>query len=346
MNQHKSKARQAKAKTASADAEQKTLASLFDRALKQARAETRRGAEAQRRKWLKLQNRKRKPVKRDLSQIKFPHWWKDRAFIQRLRDNQIPIEEQKAAVWYEATRRRPEVQQAWLKWKFLFGENGWQNFTTWVVLNLPLSWPELDLNSKYGIIEASYSPLSVPPEGCSTFPTDKREQMKVAMQVLRLPESNDSDAAQRFVEHARLFADAGFLIVAVDKKQNQAIRAAFEAIEALPPTFRKPDLKELMFHHLPPDISDGDKQALEEKQRQGVLTHQDFDELWRKYIKPTSNLYAPWHTTARVQERVFHKRRRQGKLIEEKQFNFESICRRLEAFDNGCISTFVNSVRL
>ncbi len=290
--------------------------------------------------------RARKLPKRNLSQITFLHWWKDRAFVQRLTENQIPIEEQKAAVWYEAARRRPEVQKAWFEGKHLFGVNDWQNFTTWVLLNLPLSWPDLDPITKGGVIEASYSPWSLPPEGYSTFPTDKSEQKKVSMQVLRLPEPNDPVAAQRFVDRARLFADTGFLIVAVDKKQNQAVRAACEAIEALPPTFRKADLKQVMAHHLPPDISDADQQALEEKQRQGTLKPHDFDELWHKYIKPTNNPFAPWHQTATFQERVLHKRQRQGKFIEEKQFNFESICRQLEAFDNGTISDFVKAVRL
>jgi hypothetical protein len=284
---------------------------------------------------------------RDLSQIRFSHWWKDRAFIQRLTENQIPIEEQKAAVWYEAARRRQEVQQAWIKGEFLFNANGWQSFTGWVVNNLPKSWPELDDITKPGIIKSSYSPWSVPPEGFSTFPTDKGEQMKVAMQVLRLPEKFESfDGAKKFLEYARKFVDAGFEIVAVDKKQNQAVRAAFEAIEELPPTFRKADLKEIMFHHLPSDISDSDRQELAEKQKKGILTKQDLDELWSKYIKPTSNLHAAWSKTATVQERVFHKRQRNGKLIEGIQFNFENICHQLESFDNGTISDFINAVRL
>jgi hypothetical protein len=57
-----------------------------------------------------------------LSQSQFPHWWKDRVFRQRFFANEIPIEEQKAAVWYEAARRRPEVKQAWLEGKCLLGD--------------------------------------------------------------------------------------------------------------------------------------------------------------------------------------------------------------------------------
>jgi hypothetical protein len=342
MNQRKAKGRRASAKKRSTDPEQKQIARLFECAC----AEGRKEEEGMRRERQKCFP-KPKPIKRDLSQINFQaqHWWREAKYWDENSEN-MSIEEEKAAMWYEAVRRRPKVQQAWLEGKFLFGDNGWQAFSTWVVLNLPLSWPELDPMSKRGIIEASYSPWSVPPEGFSTFPTDKAEQKKVSMQVLRLPEPNDPEAAQRFVEHARRFADSGFIIAAVDKKQNQAVRAACEAIEALPPTFRTVDLKQEMFHHLPPDISDADRQALAEKQRRGTLTDQDFDELWHKYIKPASSLNAPWNNTAEVRARVLHKRPRKGKLIEEKQFNFESICHQLEAFDNGTISDFVNVVRL
>lgn len=354
MKRRKAKATKSAAKKVSAAAAQEGFAAL-DAAVVSEIAKQRRQQEAehqreQRQLWKLIEAERRKLPKRDLSQVKFPHWWKERAFIQELTEGRIPIEEQKASLWYEAARRRAEVQRAWLKGKFNFGDNGWQSFTTWAILNLLRPWPEvakLDANTKHGIIEASYSPWSVPPEGYSTFPeTHRAEQRKVSMQVLRLPKSSDAKEAQGFVERARRFADAGFLIVAVDKKQNQAVRAACEAIEALPPTFRKADVKPVMFLFSPPDISAEDKQALEEKQRQGTLTEQDSADIWRKYIKPTSNLHAPWHNTAEVQERVFHKRERQGKLIEKKQFNFESICRQLESFDNGCISEFVSSVRL
>jgi hypothetical protein len=332
---------------------QKQLDRLFQSALAKSRredAKERAKIFRQNQKEMNLLRRKQKQIKRDLSQINFSsqHWWKQQPWKEQFTNSaKTSLEEQKAAVWYEAARRRLEVQKAWLKGQFSFCANGWQYFTGWVVINLPKSWPELDDITKRGIIKSSYSPWSVPPEGFSTFPTDKAEQMKVAMQVLRLPEKFESfDGAKKFLEYARKFVDAGFEIVAVDKKQNQAVRAAFEAIEKLPPTFRAADRKEVMFHHLPPDISDSDKQELEKKQKNGTLTKKDLDELWHKYIKPTNDLRTPWHKTATVQERVFHKRQRNGKLIEEIQFNFESICRQLESFDNGTISDFINAVRL
>ena len=59
------------------------------------------------------------------------------------------------------------------------------------------------------------------------------------MQVLRLPPSDEPVAAQGFVKRARKFADAGFLIVAVDNKTAQSVRYACEAIADLPRSFRK-----------------------------------------------------------------------------------------------------------
>ncbi|HEY3862123.1 MAG TPA: hypothetical protein VGO59_09565 [Verrucomicrobiae bacterium] len=286
---------------------------------------------------------------RNLSQLNFAaqHWWKDRAFIQRLAEGDISIEEQKAAVWYEAARRRPEVQQAWLEGQFSLMANGWQFFTNYVVNYLIQSWLDLDTIQKASLIHVSYGPWSVPPEGYSTFPTHQEQQRKVAVQVLKLPDKNDADAAQRFVEHARQFADNGFVIVAVDKKQKQAIRAACAAIEALPPTFRKADFEQYVVYGVPPNISQADEQELKQKEKEGTLTNQYMDELWRKYPPPpTNNLSAPWHKIAEGRERVLHKRARKGKAIEGKKFNFESICHELEAFDTGCVSDFVNAVRL
>src|ERR1044071_8500526 len=47
-----------------------------------------------------------KVPKRDLSQIRFPHWWRDGNWSQRREETGITIEEEKAAMWYEAARRR------------------------------------------------------------------------------------------------------------------------------------------------------------------------------------------------------------------------------------------------
>jgi hypothetical protein len=123
---------------------------------------------------------------------------------------------------------------------------------------------------------------------------DEAEQMKVSMKVLHLPEAFESfDHAKQHLEYVRKFVDADFEIVAVDNKTKQGIRYACKAIEALKRSVRKADVKKVILYHLPPDISGADRQEMAEKQRKGILTEQDFDELWSKYIKPTNNLHDP-----------------------------------------------------
>jgi hypothetical protein len=85
-----------------------------------------------------MKTREKRERRAALAAIKFSeqHWWKDQGFIQRLTENQISIEEQKAAVWYEAARRRSEVHKAFVEGKFSLVANGWQFFTNFVVNHL------------------------------------------------------------------------------------------------------------------------------------------------------------------------------------------------------------------
>ena len=154
------------------------------------------------------------------------------------------------------------------------------------------------------------------------------------MQVLRLPASDDLMAAQEFVKRARKFEDAGFLIVGVDNKTNQSVRYACEAIGTLPRSFRKADCGQERIAYLPSNISNADKQAAEEKQRNGTFTKRDLDKLWRNYQRPATSLNSPWNIIEEVRPIVLNKRKRGEKLIEEKQFNFVNICRELERMDS------------
>lgn len=316
---------------------------------------------------------RRKLPKRDLSQINFQaqHWWTDQL---KMRDR-ISIDEEKAALIYEAMRRCSEVQQAWLEGKFGTGANGWQNFVGFVVQNLPKSWIELDQITQHTLVKIIGLPWFIPPKGYSTFPEnpekaprklkgkerkfweaetkERREAARkrcqeAAAKILHIPASDDPASAQGFVKRARKFEDAGFVIVAMDNKTKQGIRYACEAIEALHRSVRKADLKEERIALLPPNISASDKQAVEEKHRQGIYTKRDHDELWDKYIKPTSDLHSPWHKVEEARPVVLHKRKRGEKLVEEKLFNFKQICRDLERMDLGITpkDDFVQRVRL
>ena len=342
----------AAAKNRREGAAQKKLYQSLDAAFGDATAKLRGEEDAERHRqqrqlWKEIKAAQGDPRKRELSQLKFTHWWKEKQRSQ-YKCCAMPLDEAKAAVIYEAMRRRPEVRRAWLDGKFLFHYNGWQTLTGFVVNHLPQPWPELSTMTRGGIVEAMLSPLFIPPKGYSNFPDNKAKQAEVSMHLLRLPASDDPAEAQAFLRHARRWADAGFLIVALDKKQNQAVRAAFEAIAKLPPTFRSADLKPIMLHRLPPNVSAGDERALEQKKRRGTLTGQDFDKLWSKYIQPTTNPLAPWHHVAEGREEPMHKSTQRGKLMEEKRFKFESICGQLEDLDSGKISRsdFVDRLRL
>ena len=312
------------------------------------------GWESRAHEFVKEQYRRAKyrPLTRHLSLLNFVHWWAEPAFKERAKKLMyagMSIEKAKAALWYEAARRRPEVQQAWLKGEFSLTANGWQQFTGLVKLNLPLPWPELDCETMTGLVRASYSPLAVPPAGYSIFPeTHRSEQQRVSMHVLRLPiENNDGAGAKGFVELARRFEDAGFLILAVDKKSNQAVRYAFEAIQKLPPTFRKADVYLELVHFLPSGISRRDKRIVDQKFSRGTLTEHHLGKVWEKYHKPPAAGSAPSdYRITTVQRCVIHKTRQGKKLVEEKKFKFDDICRQLEAHDAGQPSDFVGRVRL
>lgn len=322
----------------------------------------------------------------DLSKIEFrsQHWWGDGRIFRPYRkggkiQRKMHVHEAKAALIYEAYRRRPEVQQAWLEGKLGCKANGWQHFTAWVVQYLPLSWPELkDLHPIVtdGVIDTMLCPWFMPPLGYSTFPDksmpEKCEEATI-MKLPRLDERNDPVSAQNFVEYLKRFEDAGFIFVAIDHKSSQRDKYALNALRKLladlPPTFRKQDLRTLVQHHLPSNISKSDRQALEEKERQGTLTEQDCDEVRSKYRKPNYNLNAPWTATATYYAVPTGKRKGARPtrkyaaafsfsqmfkfkcnpvLLEEKRFDFPKLFAELADLDDGKIqqSDFVQRVRL
>ncbi len=316
------------------------------------------------RHWELLWRSKEQTRLRDVSKIEFKsqHWWGDgKIFAKFEKDGKIQrrmhVHEMKAALIYEAVRRRREVHQAWLDGEFSFGANGWQHFTGWVVNNLPLSWPELrDLHpiAAHGAIEAMLSPWFVPPMGYSTFPDKSMPEQceEVSVKLLRLPEKDDPAEAQAFIKYARQFADAGFIFLALDHKTNQsdayALRAFKKMLARLPHTFRKADLQHVIEIHLPEGTSEAEKQSLRKKERQGTLTRQDFDELWRKHLKPSSDPYGAWTVTETVHTVSTGKRKRGKTLAEEKRFDFPKLFAEIADLDNGKIpkSDFVERVRL
>jgi len=317
------------------------------------------------RHWQLLWRHKEQTSLRDVSRIDFrsQHWWGDAEIFKRHTKpggtfgRDMEIEEAKAALIYEGMRRRPEIQQAWREGKFSFGANNWQYLTGWAVNYLPLSWLELkDLYpmAAAGFAEAVLSPHFVPPIGYSTFPGKSAPEQceEVCANLLRLPEKDDPDEALAFVKRVRRFADSGFVLVAVDHKTKQsdayALRALKKILAKSPRTFRKADLRLHIQFHLPEDTTEDEKQLLRDKEQQGILTPKDFDELWKKHLKPNSDPFAPWTVTETVSTVPIGKRKRGKSVAEEKRLDFPKLFAEVADLDNGKIpkSDFVERVRL
>ena len=335
----------------------------------------------------KLEAERLRLPKRDLSQLNFQtqHWWAEKnEFSNRgqVGQRKLSIDEEKAALIYEAMRRRPEVQKAWLDGKFGIGANGWQAFVGFVVHHLPQSWVELNQTTQCTLVRTIGSPWFVPPKGYSTFPDNSLPEKcrMAAMNVLHLPTSDDAVAARAFVKHARKFEDAGFLIVAVDNKTKQSVRYASQAMESLQRSFRKADLVEISTPHRPPDLPQSEIDALEKQRKAGTLTYDDILAVWRTHEDRRHQMEMQeiqqklangvtlaainqaelaegitraqsgggWQTLMSCKTGIMDKRKRKGHLIESKTFDFAKICRELESLDAGKISKsdFAQRVRL
>ena len=122
------------------------------------------------------------------------------------------------------------------------------------------------------LVNWTQSPWFVPPLGYFTFPeksSPKRCEDAVLQKIPRLGERHSPVEAQNFIKYLKRFEDAGFIFVAIDHKNSQRDKYALNALQKLlanlPLTARRQDLITTIEHHLPPDISAKDRQALEEK---------------------------------------------------------------------------------
>ena len=354
-----------------------TLEKQLDRAWEEALAKDRREMAkelAEQQRQLRqicgsVEAKRGKLSKRDLSQINFQgqHWWgnghifqprtaKDGTFQRK-----IAVDEAKAALIYEAMRRRPEVRQAWVEGKFGIGADGWQNFVGFVVMNLPKSWVELEEVTRRTLLKTVLSPFFIPPRGYSTFP-DKSAPEKcrqAAMCIFRVPPSDDAGLAVAFVKCARKLADAGFLIVAVDNKTKQSIHYALQAIEVEPRSYRSNELLEVRI----PQLSQEEQAERDRFWEQWPAMKQKFDaereasciKLSKEDEERITELFVNsvligGHVNPRevVTHMVTNKRMRKGHVVESRTFSFVKICREFEDLDSGKISQsdFVGRLRL
>lgn len=216
---------------------------------------------------------------------------------------------------FEAIRRHPEVREAY--------RNGmpatampWQPFTVLVLAWFPKAWPELDESVRRTLIQLSLDPLFKPPRGFTFYPRDRQAQMRASVRVLRLPSKEDPEAAMQFLRTAKRFVEAGFIIAAVDNKTKDAVMHAFTAIKHMP---RSPRAADLVLKKLAP---------------QEDVVHGQFGE---------------WKATQGFQVVTINKRLAKGRkmLIEERNFNFRSICAEFEELDRSAkASDFISRLIL
>jgi hypothetical protein len=205
--------------------------------------------------------RKKAEVKqaRSLSKINYRHWWREPAIWNG--ETSMSLDEQKAAVFYEAYRRVPAIRDAWLEgvsgpaaaWHF-----GWQMFVASVVQYLPNTWLELGW-AKNSFLQ--YLPEMFPPVGYSVYPEkpefndkdgnkkkkeeltpdelkalnayDKRRR-KLAVKFPVIPSVNPSlneRSALPFLKELKKLSDAGFVLVAIDNKTSEAFNYGIQLLQ-------------------------------------------------------------------------------------------------------------------
>jgi len=199
----------------------------------------------------KSKKRQRKGAKpkqaRSFSDIDYTHWW---CTHQVWTDaTAMSPDEQKAAVFYEAYRRVPEVSDAWLKG--ISGPEavdrfGWQMFVASVLMHLPKTWLELGW-AKDHFCQILPEMLS-PPVGYSVWPAqpefkkkkkdlapDERKRLaayheqcrKLAAKIVHVPRVSEKEAGQ-FLKQCTKLSDTGFVLVAIDNKTSEAFNYAIQ----------------------------------------------------------------------------------------------------------------------
>ncbi len=270
----------------------------------------------------------KKSEKRDCSQILLVHWWFEDARKKRFPASQErSIDEQKTALLYEAARRNPIVQKAWVD-GYTSHCVAWQPFIAKVLDTIKKPWSELCDTDVAGrvVAERSYFlnefPYLIPPRGYSFFPTilklakgskgqekdglnaSHNRAMNAAVRILNPPSVDNIEGVElSFLNTLRQLKEQGFTILALDTKTQEARREAISKIKTLPTTYRKQDI-----------------------------------ELETSFLENGQV----------VINEVVKKRLRKDILVEEKKFDYYALCLELAKLDEGEIenSDFVSRIVL
>jgi hypothetical protein len=290
----------------------------------------------------KKQRRNPTVVRRSLSQINYDHWWQKHDYWNVA--TTLSRDEQKAAVFYEAYRRCPVLQHAWLKrvsgpqamvkWR-------WQTFVATVLNHVPQTWIQLPLFLRRAITIQPL-PEMLPPVGYSVWPSEPfyfdpqskppkddsetqeeyeerwRPETKeeyhercrgLAAKIVKVPSRGPEDAIVFWQSMSRL-ADDGFVIAAIDNKSREAFNYAIQFLERKLKGSRRYRVADLYWRW-------PDKAADLGQLRQ------------REAIGENNGIWAEWRA---IGKRV---RKSEGRdlVSESNVFNFRELCKGLERYD-------------
>jgi hypothetical protein len=302
---------------------------------------------------------------RSLSEINHSHWWlthqvwNDATAMSR--------DEQKAAVFYEAYRRVPKIQDAWLKdirgpeavWRF-----GWQMFVASVVQYLPKTWLELGWAKN---VFLQYLPEMLPPAGYSVWPAKpefkdkdgnkkKKKDLtpnelktlkaydercrKLAVKFLCVPSMNrpmNEQLALPFLKQITKLSDAGFVLVAIDNKTSEAFNYGIQLLQRYfkdRRLFRTADT----YYEFPKETSP--VSSLEDDYARGYTWNEvsKMRKVQRDALGAAIAQQADAAAIHAVRYLIGKRPRKRGKgqadlIVEGKVFEFQKLCKGLESFD-------------
>lgn len=254
------------------------------------------------------------------------HWWQDEPYRKFTRAG-LSVDKAKCAMIYEGLRRRPEVAKAWCAQTC---DPTWQAMTRLALTLLPWNWAQLEDEHRAALLNAMYDHRFIPPLGYSCAPKDSVEaKRRAALKHLPPPPPSDLLGCGEWVRQLQELARHGFVIVAVDRKSNEATRHAADALGEMPRKFREADLeREVTYDNAAADFEAAAEKLTEECALTGKVEGV---------------------TTARIKVRVLgkHKDETSGAWREDKLFVFESVAEEIARFDDqGEPSDFISRIRL
>lgn len=162
-----------------------------------------------------------RPAASAAARASFDHWWNDerRRYCKFAGEQPDSI---KAAITFEALRRRPEIQEAA---RAGVAPADWLPFTVAAVRLAALPWVKLGDDQRETLCARFYDPLHVPPRGFSNAPRD--QQRREAASLVLLPVGTAS------ARQAAALESCGWTVCAVNTKSARGIRAAAAALTRL-----------------------------------------------------------------------------------------------------------------